>query len=249
MPKSKSTTPPKAKGGSGPATSGTASCPPKPCPPPPAWLAKALKIMCPKDKAFLDDLRARGVTLTAYDRIYYDDPYYDGTKWTTKRFEAGGSTSGTHIDIVTGGMSDTAVAETLYHEGVHTGQPSSMSWNAAEYDAYTKGEQWRIDHGLPESRPGFRTKDANGKPVPDTKAIKAFVDKEYPIAVDKPAKPSGATYKVIGRDAKGDTIIQNTANPADTKTRAPKKGDTYAGPQVEQPPGGRPAKSCQLKCP
>jgi hypothetical protein len=204
--------------------------------------------MCPKDKAFLDDLRARGVTITSFDRIYYEDPYFDGTKWTTKHFEGGGSTSAKHINIVTGGSSPEEVAATIYHEGIHTGQPPSMTWQEKEYEAYTKGEQWAIDHGSP-GRPGFRTTDAKGNPIPDTKAIKKFVDKTYPIAIDKPKAPGGPSYKVIGKTATGDTVIQNINNPADVQTRKPQKGDTFPGPQIEEPPSGRPAESCQLKCP
>ncbi len=239
----KSSTPPNASAGKIPAkncVTGCGSTPP--------WLNNALAIMCPKDKAFLDDLRARGVTITAYDRIYYEDPYYDGTQWTTKHFEGGGSTSGTDINIVTSSNSPEEVAETIYHEGVHTGQPASMSWTEMEYDAYTKGEQWAIDHGLP-GRSGFRTTDSKGNPVPDTKAIHEFVDKKYPIAVDKPQVPGGSVYKVIGKSSTGDTITQNTSPPHDTKTRKPKKGDTFDGPQIEEPPGGRPASTSQLKCP
>lgn len=239
---------------------GSTPCPapsgPPPCPPPDKWLADALAVMCPKDKAFLDDLRARGVTITAFDRIFWDDPFYDGTKWTTKRFEGGGSTTGTHMNIVIkdtdskGVQTDIPpddVAATIYHEGIHTGQPSSMSWSEKEYEAYTKGEQWAIDHGKPESRPGFRTKDASGKPIPNKKAIRDFVDKEYPIATDKPSKPGTPPDRVIGKTSKGDTIMQRADG--STYNRPPKKGDTFAGPQVEEPPGGRPAETCQLKCP
>lgn len=241
----KKPTPPSSGNGGSPAASCVAGC--KAAAPDP-WLGDALAVMCPQDKAFLDDLRKRGVTITAFDRIYYEDPYFDGSQWTTKHFEGGGSTSGTDISIVTHSLSPQDVAETIYHEGVHTGQPASMPWSEKEYEAYTKSEQWAIDHGLP-GRPGFRTTDATGKPVPDTKAIRAFVDKEYPIAVDKPKAPGGPVYKVVGKTAGGDTITQNINPPHDVKTRKPMKGDTFPGPQIEEPPGGRPARADQLKCP
>jgi hypothetical protein len=212
--------------------------------------------MCPKDKAFLDDLRARGVTITAFDRIYYEDPFFDGTKWTTKHFEGGGSTSGTDMNIVIKSVDDKGVshdipvedvAQTIFHEGVHTGQPGSMPWSEKEYDAYTKTEQWAIDHGLPETQKGFRMTDSKGNPVPNTKEIQKFVDKNYPIAVDKPKAPGGPVYKV--KTPTGDTIVQNVNNTTAVQTRKPKKGDTFDGPQIEEPPGGRPAQPCQLKCP
>lgn len=213
------------------------------------WLRDALVIMCPKDKAFLDDLRARGVKMSAYDRIYYEDPYYDGTKWTTKTFEGGGSTINSNINLVTKGMDSKDIAETIYHEGIHTSQPNSMPWSEKEYDAYIRTEQWAIDHGLPATRSGFRTKDASGKLVPDVVAIRSFVDKEYPIKVDKSANSGGLTYKVIGKKASGETIIQNMADPTDIKTRPPKKGDTFPGPQIEEPPGGQSINPDDLKCP
>ena len=110
------------------------------------------------------------------------------------------------------------------------------------------GEQWAIDHAV-AGRKGFRTTDSSGREVPDTAAIKKFVDAKYPIAVDKPASPGAAVYKVVGKSPTGDTVIQNVNNPADVKVRKPRKGDTFPGPQIEEPPGGRPASSSQLKCP
>ncbi|MDY6992597.1 MAG: LysM domain-containing protein [Pseudomonadota bacterium] len=226
--------------------------------PPPAWLEDALEIMCPQDKAFLDDLRKRGVTITAYDRIYYEDPYYDGTKWTTKTFEGGGSTVNSNINIVIQYRDDEAIvhkippesiAETVYHEGIHTAQPDSMPWLEKEYDAYTRTEQWAIEHGLPTTRPGFRTQDASGTLQPDTTAIKAFVDNEYPITMDEPTTPGGSIYTVVDKTSDGQTIVQNVTDPADVKIRPPQKGDTFAGPQLEEPPGGRPVKPEHLKCP
>ena len=255
MTRGNDTTSPAAGGGSKPAGGCVAPCPlatPEP------WLRDALAIMCPKDKAFLDGLRTRGVTITAFDRIYYEDPYYDGTKWTTKHFEGGGSTSGTHISLLSKNLDDkgnlqdadpSATAQTIFHEGTHTGQPASMPWSEKEYDAYTKSEQWAIDHGLKETFPGFRGKDKSGDPIPDTAAIRKFVDKEYPIAVDKPSTPGGAQYKVVGKTAGGETELRNVNAPFDTKTRPPKAGDTFPGPQIEVPPGGRTVPSDQLKCP
>jgi hypothetical protein len=257
MTDSKPATPPSSGGGSAPAGSCVGGCPKANTGH--KWLDDALNIMCPKDKAYLDDLRARGVTITAFDRIYWEDPYYDGTRWTTKHFEGGGSTSGTDMNIVISHDDGTGtwkpnppadVAQTIYHEGIHTGQPTSMSWRDKEYEAYTKSEQWCIDHGLPESFPGFRKTDGSGKSVPDTAKIKDFVDKEYPIAIDAPVAPGGPQYKVIGKDGSGNTIIQNVANPADVKTRPPKAGDTFPAPNaVEEPPGGYKIPPSKLKCP
>ena len=138
-------------------------------------LCDMLAFMCPQDRAFLDDLRARGVTVTTFDRLYFEDPYYDGTQWTTRHFEAGGTTSSTDINMLMGTDAGENAA-TLYHEGIHTGQPSTMRWRDKEYQAYIAEDQWRISHGLPPSDPSFRTHDSTGRPVTDTAAIGRFVE-------------------------------------------------------------------------
>lgn len=215
-----------------------------PCPPPDPWLVRILTHMCPDDSAFLDDLRTRGITVTSYDRIYFDDPYFDGTRWTTRRFEAGGSTSGNRINMISSGNS-LHDASTLYHEGIHTGQPASMPWREQEYGAYIAEDQWRARHGLGPSQPGFRTTDSAGRPVTDAVAVRRFVDQEYP-GVTSAASSGSAPEQVIGRTPAGQTIVQRGDGTA--YTRAPRAGDSYAGPQVTQPPGGRTALPCQLHC-
>lgn len=197
--------------------------------------------MCPKDKAFLQDLKARGVTVTAYDRIYFEDPYYDGTKWTTKHFEAGGTTSGTDINMIKSSSGE-GNAATIYHEGTHTGQPSNMEWRDKEYDAYVKEDRWRISHGLGPHDPSFRK--ANGQT--NEAAIKAFVDKEYP-GVTATTSSGGPPEQVIGKDASGKALVRRADGT--TYTRKPKKGDSYAGPEISEPPGGRKIDMNQLQCP
>lgn len=215
-----------------------------------AWLGGMLAVLCPDDKEFLAKLRARGVTVTGYDRIYWDDPYYDGTKWTTRRFEGGGSTdsSGTNINMLSN-RSPGSNAATLYHEGTHTGQPSTMAWRDKEYEAYTATEKWRIAHGMPPQDPSFRKVDASGNTVVDEDAVKKMVDKEYPGVTAAPsgATPSAPPEQVIGRDASGNTVVQR--GDGSTYTRPPRKGDSYAGAQVNEPPGGRAVNTSQLRCP
>lgn len=203
-----------------------------------AWLGGMLAILCPRDKATLDKLRAGGVKVTAFDRIYFEDPYYDGTKWTTKIFEAGGSAAGKEINMITGqGPIDNA--STLYHEGVHTTQPDSMPWRDKEYQAYIAEEQWRIDRGFPPGRPDFRTKDAAGKTIVNEAAVHTFVHSEYPGI--------SAGDQIIGRMPSGDTVLERPDG--SQYSRPPKKGDSYPGPQRTDPPGGRPVHSSQLRCP
>lgn len=215
-----------------------------------AWLGGMLAVLCPGDKEFLAKLRARGVTVTGYDRIYWDDPYYDGTAWTTRRFEGGGSTDGAgkNINMLTN-RSPESNAATLYHEGIHTGQPTTMEWRDKEYEAYTLTEKWRIEHGMPPQDPSFRKQDASGNTVVDEDGVKKMVDEEYPgVTAAPPGAPASAPpERVVGRDAAGNSVVQR--GNGTTYTRPPRKGDSYPGPQVTEPPGGRVVNTAQLRCP
>jgi len=205
-----------------------------------------LKVMCPKDKAFLQDLKKRGVTITVFDRIYFDDPYFDGTKWTTKHFEAGGMTDGTDINMIRGGTAADNAA-TVYHEGVHTGQSSSMAWRDKEYDAYEREDQWRISHGLPPHDPSFRKADKSGKQVTDDAAVRKYVDKNYPGVTAK-APSGGAPEQIVGVSASGNTIVKRSDG--SKYERPPLKGDSYpAAAPTTVPPGGIAIDMSHLQCP
>jgi hypothetical protein len=247
MPKSCSPTPPSSGPDATCPVSGAAPCAgaSAPAPPKTPWVGDMLKIMCPKDRAFLDTLRARGVTITAYRRIYFEDPYYDGATWTTKHFEAGGTTAGTDINMILSSTPENNAA-TIYHEGIHTGQPARMKWRDKEYQAYVEEDRWRIGHGLPPHEPSFRGKDISGKPVTDEAAIRRFVDKKYPGVTATPSS-GAAPEQVIGRTKSGKTIVQRSDG--STYTRRPKKGDSYAGPEITEPPGGMPVNMSELACP
>jgi hypothetical protein len=46
-----------------------------------AWIRGIKEVMhFPEDKVFLAQLQARGVTVLAYDRIYFENPYYQGVR-------------------------------------------------------------------------------------------------------------------------------------------------------------------------
>jgi hypothetical protein len=140
-----------------------------------AWIRGIKEVMhFPEDKVFLAQLQARGVTVLAYDRIYFENPYYDGKEWTTKEFEALGSAGGTEISLIRS-QDPQEDASTLYHEGIHALQPDGLSLRAAEYEAWTKEEQWRKAHNIPPAYPEFRKSDGTA----DKEAIKAHVNNEY----------------------------------------------------------------------
>ena len=226
-----------------PGSKGPPSAPAAAGPPLPPWLQDIKKVMSqPGDRVFLDTLIARGVTVTAYDRIYFEDPYYDGTKWTTRHFEAGGTTSGTSVNMI---RSSNAAenAATIYHEGVHTGQPSSMAWRDKEYDAYIKEDAWRIAHSLPPHDPSFRTTDAAGKVVTDPAGVRAMVDREYPGVTAVSA--GGHVEQITGRTASGDTVV--TRSDGSTYTRPPRAGDSISGNEITEPAGGIPVDLSKLR--
>lgn len=190
---------------------------------PPGWnTACVLKILCPKDKDVVAQISRS--TLNVADSISFDDPYYNGKKWTIKPFPAGGTSDAGQKKIgILRGASCEEAATTFYHEIVHQNQPQdgSLTFAQMEYEAYAKAEQWTIDRGLPpqDGVGSMRTKDANGKTTVDQKGVEAFVHKVYPV----PAK--GVTIRPVGRDKRGNTIL------SDGKKRPPRKGDTYPGPE------------------
>jgi type VI secretion system secreted protein VgrG len=180
-----------------------------------------LKIFCPGDKAVIDQL-AR-TKLDVADEITFDDPYYNGTRWTTKTFPAGGVSSAEDKKIgLLSGSSCEEAATTIFHEIRHQNQAATMSFAEKEYDAYTLTEQWTIDKGFGSqgSASVMRTKDANGKVIPNVAGIKTFVHDNYPI-------PKPGAEEVVGKAANGDSIVTNGTK---TWQRKPQRGDTYPGP-------------------
>ena len=196
---------------------------------PAAWdVACVLKIMCPKDKAIVDQLAKTKIVVV--DDNFYDDPFFNGKKWTTKRFPAGGGWNGTEL-VVRSDTTCEGAADTLFHELWHKNQPPGMGWpEPSEDDAYFNTEQWLIDRGLP-GEPAFRKKDpVTGKTVPDKKAIRDFVQSTYP---GPPPPIKGKKQPIpVGKDAKKNQTLVEDPVTGKTSWRASKKGDTFAGPET-----------------
>ncbi|SPH27470.1 hypothetical protein ASD8599_03936 [Ascidiaceihabitans donghaensis] len=134
-------------------------------------------IFCPDDADVMSYIRSNLKVLT-YDRIYWEDPYFDGTRWGTRTIEGLGSADGNTITILSG-KSCPEAADILYHETWHTHQPEDMLANAKELEAYTVTESWLIRKELPGTAE-FRMVDSYGNTVPDPVAIQEFIDREYP---------------------------------------------------------------------
>jgi hypothetical protein len=201
---------------------------------------------CPQDKAFLEDLKARGVKITAYDSIDFEDNYYDGKQWVKKLNPGGGQQDGNNVIIVKTG--DPGLdASTIYHEGVHTSQPPNPDWAALEHDAYTKEDQWRARQNppIPPMEPSWRRPDG----TTNTAAIKASiaVDPTYP-GMDVQTTPGGPTKRIVGVDARGWTLV--STNGGTPTARKPVKDDAYPGNvTIKKPAGGVVVDMNQLQCP
>jgi hypothetical protein len=218
----------------------------KPAPAPKNWdLPCVLKILCAKDKAVVDDA-SKTQKVSKIKRIFFEDPIFDGTKWTTKHFEAGGTAGGGKILFVSNTTCEDA-ATTLYHEVWHTKQPAGMGWpHPAEDDAYYNTELWTIANGLPsQGQPPLRTTDAAGNVIPDKAAITKEVDDAYPVA---PPPPVG--WGRTGKFKKGPPPVTEWVDTATGKSvfKPSVKGETFSGPQ--QTEGKQTViPSASLKCP
>ena len=197
-----------------------------------------LAILCANDRGLVDDVHNGVITLHGFNRVYFNDPYYDGSTWTTQPFEAAGTSNG-GITIVNGQTNEEA-ATTLFHENVHHHQPAGWTWPEKEYDAYRQTEQWTIDRGLPSQQDpaggyNFRTTDAHGNTVVDDAEVRRFVNDEYPVTSTPPpavGPPPPIPDQVVGRTASGDSILERADGT--TYTRPPQAGDTYSGPQLTE---------------
>ena len=210
------------------------------------WTPECVKkILCPHDKAVIDQLR--NTTINVADSITFHDPYYDGTKWTTKEFTAGGTSSASEKRIgMLSGLSCTEAATTIYHEIRHQNQPAKWTQAQKEYDAYYSTEQWTIERGLPGDQNGtLRGKDQNGHVIASRGKVEALVQRDYSV----PPKTTGPPPPhPVDHDAAGNTVL------SDGTTRKPKSGDRYYDPNppvvVNErviPPGN--AKTSPWNCP
>ena len=181
-----------------------------------------LGILCSQDKAVVAGLPL--LTVKVADAIFYDNPFYDGTTWTTRRFDAGGIFNRQQRLLMVLRKEDcAAVAFTFFHEVRHLNQAAGLDVVSAETDAYLTTEQWSINRGLP-GRPALRTVDPNtGKAVPDPTKIDELVRDHYAGVSAVPGE------RVIGRTAAGHTQIRRPDGA--TYTRPPQAGDTYQAPR------------------
>jgi hypothetical protein len=184
-----------------------------------------LKILCKNDKNIVEQLR--NTTVKTADRIDYYDPYFNGRRWTTKRFEAAGVSNAAEklIRLSTDASNEEAV-DTIYHEIWHQNQPPGMGWpEPAEDDAFYHTEKWLIERGLPGD-PRLRMKDTRGRLVPNKKAIRNHVQKMYP----SPPPPVAGKQQPVPIEADVKKNLTKVRDPVTLKTwwRPSQAGDTFA---------------------
>ena len=232
--------PPAKKSGTTPAKKSVAPCANRA-----QWdMNCALCRLCKTAPDMVDEMR-NSQTVYQVDRVFFEDPWFDGTQWTTKTFEAGGTSGGGEITILTDTDCDEA-ATTLYHETWHAKQPPGMGWpHPAEDDAYYHTELWTIENGLPsQGNPPLRKTDSSGKVVPDKDAIRKKVDAVYP----QPSGKAGPDWTIRShKDGPPPQTKWFQRSTGKHTWKASQAGDSYAGP--EQVVNKRKIDSSKFKCP
>jgi Domain of unknown function (DUF4157) len=181
-----------------------------------------LGILCSQDRGVVAQLPL--LTIKTADKIFYDNPFYDGAHWTTRRFEAAGIFNrNQHLMMILRGDDCADVADTFFHEVRHLNQPPGMDVVTEETDAYLTTERWSISRGLP-GNPNFRKTDPHtGNVVADPVRIEQKVRDDYAGVSAVPGE------KVIGKTGAGHTKIRRPNGT--TYTRPPHAGDTFQGPR------------------
>jgi uncharacterized Zn-binding protein involved in type VI secretion len=192
--------------------------------------------LCKADPAFVSKLQSSPLKINVMaPGAGYMARRYDGKSWNDEfrpvmGFNPPGETN------VTADQSEADAANSLYHEWYHADNGHSYTC-ANEYDTEKATEQWAIDHGEPEGRPGFRKKDSTGKTVVNDAAVKKFVEESCGPVVPR-ATPGGATPKqpdsVVGHNpANGKTIMERDDAGKTRYERPPKKDDEYRLPGTD----------------
>jgi hypothetical protein len=157
--------------------------------------------------------------------------YQDGS-WVEGGFTSGGSAFKTEV-WVNADTNCCEAAATLFHEVAHTDQPHGTPGSQAEYDAYTKAEQWKIKKGLPPFDHSFRKRVKNPNDpskdieVPNEDGIKTFVDTHYAYNPPTPLGGGAPPPRVLGLAPDGYSVRLS-----DGTTRPPQEGDSYRLPDT-----------------
>jgi peptidoglycan hydrolase-like protein with peptidoglycan-binding domain len=140
-------------------------------------MACVLQILCAWNRHLVENVLP-GFNIITFDSRTFPTETWDGATWVPGTFTSGGFRGGTSM----GFLNTTSCEEfafTIYHEGWHGQQPSSLTGVVdTETDAYVNTEQWSIDMGLP-GQGGLRTTAPNGEEVVDIPAAESLVRHDY----------------------------------------------------------------------
>ena len=150
---------------------------------------------------------------------------YVGGVWIDDGFTSGGSARDTTVWINADSSCEDAAA-TLFHEVAHTDQPANMPGSQAEYDAYTRTEEWLIKRNMPSHDSSFR-RTVGGRQVPDEAAIKRYVDSAYAYNPPTPLGGGAPPPSVMGLASNGTDVRLS-----DGTTRAPRNNDAFRLPDT-----------------
>lgn len=107
-----------------------------------------LQILCPWNRNLVEHVLPTFNIIT-FDSRTFPIETWNGSTWVTSTFPSGGFRGGTNMGFLNTTTCQ-GMAFTIYHEGWHGQQPSSLTGVVeSEKDAYINAEQWSIDIGLP----------------------------------------------------------------------------------------------------
>lgn len=114
----------------------------------PWTMSCVLGILCPWNRHLVEDVLPTFNIITFNSRTFPME-IWDGTTWVADTFDSGGFTGGTDMGFLNTETCE-GMALTIYHEGWHAQQPSSLTGVVdTERDAYVNTEQWSIAMGVP----------------------------------------------------------------------------------------------------
>lgn len=173
----------------------------RPALPPSATLAApwtsacVLSVLCPWSPHTVDVLRTR-ITLKSFDSISWADEVWNGSSWVSSPFPGAGYNDHASSEIGVLNSNCEKMSETLYHEVLHSEQPSMhRTTRAKESYAYRIGEEFSIAMGL-GGIPSLRTTDPQGREFADSAKVGSFVATAYPSV---PA--GGGGDQIVGKAA------------------------------------------------
>jgi hypothetical protein len=143
-----------------------------------AWnVPCVLGLLCSEDRTVVDELRQVKVHIAEEITEHYWE--FDGSAWHARTRDRGAAHGGNGDVILKREHPCFYAVYSIMHEIRHHGQAQTMPPLDKETDAYTFGEQWSIDRGMP-GRDDFRRRpDDAKKSVVDTAKIAEYVKNRY----------------------------------------------------------------------